>query len=83
MHQRKEVAMGEMIILTHEGDTNIMWDPDSDKSIRNAKKKFNDLLGKGYKAFRMSSKGKKQGSFILDFPPHAAELLLIPPMVGG
>ena len=74
---------GEMKILSSEGDTNIFWDPDSDKSIANAKGKFKKLLGKGYKAFRLDGKGGKQGGPILDFPSHAAELLLIPPMAGG
>ena len=83
MNKQKGGNMGEMRVLSFEGDSNIFWDPDSDKSIANARRKFKDYLGKGFKAFRISGKGKKQGSPILDFPPHAAELLLIPPIAGG
>jgi hypothetical protein len=75
--------MGVMRVLSSEGDSEISWDPDSDKSIANAKAKFKKYLGKGYKAFRLDGKGNKRGRAILDFPPHAAELLFIPPIVGG
>jgi hypothetical protein len=75
--------MGRMAFLSSQGDSEIFWDADSDKSIENAKKKFKKFLGDGYKAFRMDPKGKKRGRQIFDFPPHAGELLLIPPIVGG
>ena len=75
--------MGKMSILSSEGDTEICWDPDSPKSIANAKKRFDDYIGKGFAAFRMSKKGKKKGSKISAFPSDAGELLLIPPIAGG
>jgi hypothetical protein len=76
--------MGEMRFLSHEGDSKaIEWDPQDDKSIEVARKKFNEFLAKGYKAFRMDSKGKKTGWPIKDFPVHAANLMLIPMLAGG
>lgn len=75
--------MGEMRILCSSGDDNIFWDPDDDKSIFNAEKKFNDYLKKGYTAFRMDDDGNKAGKKITVFPPHAARLLFIPRAVGG
>lgn len=75
--------MGEMRIMCSIGDKKVEWDPQDDKSINNARKKFKDYLKKGYKIYRTDSSGKKRGWFVKEFPPHAGILVLIPPLVGG
>ena len=77
--------MGEMRVLCSLGDERITWDPDSDKSIDMAEERFNELLKDGHKAFRIGGDGKKTGTPIKVFPPHAGRILMIPvsKVVGG
>ena len=76
--------MGEMKILSSEGDTKISWNPDKDKEVRIARDKFNEMIKKGFKAFRVDDKGKKDGNRIIhEFLPFAGTILLVPPIVGG
>ena len=75
--------MGELCILCSLGDEKIRWDPDDQKSIDKAEEKFNQLIKKGWKAFRIGGDSKKTGRAIKVFPPYAARVLMIPLVVGG
>lgn len=74
--------MGEMRYLSDKGDTRILWDSDNRDEVKNAEKTFNDLIKKGFKAFRTKKDGSK-GDKITRFDKYAERLILIPAIVGG
>lgn len=75
--------MGIMKVMSDEGDTRISWNPDVDKEVSIAKDKFDELLKKGFSAFRVDDKGKKAARKVHEFLPFAGTLLLIAPLQGG
>ena len=77
------MKQGEMRIMCSSGDDTILWDPQSQKSIDNAKKKFDEYVKKGYKVYRLDEKDKKSGRQLTEFPTFAAKLLFVPKIVGG
>ncbi len=74
--------MGEMAVMGRQGDTKIIWSPDNKPEVEAAKKTFDDLRAKGYLAFAVEADGSK-GKQIFSFEPHAAKIILSPPMRGG
>lgn len=80
---KKEVAiMGEMRILDESGDTKKIWDPDNEDEVKDAKRSFEDLIKKGFRAFLVDKKGEKGGA-MQEFDPNAGKMILIPRMQGG
>ena len=77
------MKQGEMRVMCSSGDDTILWDPQSQKSIDNAKKKFDEYVKKGYKVYRLDGKDKKTGRQLTEFPTFAAKLLFVPKIVGG
>lgn len=71
-----------MKILCQSGDDRIVWDCDNGKEAMEAKKKFAELLGKGYKAYSVDVQGKKNRS-ISEFDVEAEEILMVPPTAKG
>lgn len=78
----EEYEMPEMNIMDLSGHSKIEWDPDDPESVENARKMFDDLLEKGYAAFRVKYVADK-GENVKEFDPEAHELLMVPPMAGG
>lgn len=74
--------MSEMAIMGRQGDTKMTWTPDNKPEVDAARKTFDDLRGKGYLAFSVEADGGK-GKQIFSFEPHAAKIILSPPMRGG
>ena len=77
------MKQGEMRVMCNLGDDTIFWDPQDDKSIENAKIKFDKYLKKGYKCYRLDEKDKKSGRQLTEFPTFAAKVLFVPKIVGG
>lgn len=73
---------GELRILNAKGDTKIIWDTDNDQEVENAESTFDDLVGKGFAAFKVRGRGDK-GEQIREFNADAGKLILVPPMAGG
>lgn len=76
-------------VLTDNGDDRIVWDRSKPAEVRDAFKKFKELLGKGYRAY-VTVAGGKRGHRIDDFDPGLQEVLfkekevtLVPPTVPG
>jgi len=67
-----------MKILCAKGDERLVWDKDNGKEAKEAKKKYEELLGKGFKAYSVDSSGKKSRR-IEEFDVDAEEILMIPP----
>ncbi len=71
-----------MKILTENGDDRLVWDKENGHEAIEAKKKFSELISKGYKAYSVDSKGNKKNR-IHEFDTDAEEVLLIPKTVKG
>jgi len=74
--------MGQLRVMGAEGDTRIMWNPENDAEVANAKRTFDDLKKKGYNAYAVKKKGDK-GEVVTAFDKDAAKLILAPRMAGG
>jgi hypothetical protein len=71
-----------MAIMSMQGDTKVIWDPQKPDEIEVAKETFNKLKKKGYAAFSVSDDGSK-GEQIREFDPKAGRIIMAAPMVGG
>jgi len=75
--------MGEMRILSAEGDTKVIWDHENDDEVEAAEAQFDTLREKGFKCFRVDKKGEKTGGAISRFPKTAGKLIMVPVVRGG
>lgn len=83
-----EVSPGQhhMAVMGQDGDTKIVWDPDKQDEVDNAKATYERLLKKGYLVYSVKTKGKNTGEKnhkISKFDPDEEMLIFIPPIVGG
>lgn len=79
----EEALMGEMRILSSEGDSKIVWDVKKSAEIEAAETQFDMLVGeKNYQAYYVGKTGKKSGK-MKKFDPDAEKMILVPPIVGG
>ena len=78
----KKVLKKTMKILCQSGDDRIVWDCDNGNEAKEAKKKFVELLGKGYKAYSVDLNGNKNRR-IKEFDVEAEEILMVPPTAKG
>lgn len=75
--------MGQLAVMGRQGDTKIIWDPENEDEVANARRTFNELVtDRRFKAFRVRERGAK-GEAIDEFDPAAEKLIIVPPMAGG
>jgi len=74
--------MGEMRVLSVDGDTKTIWDPRKSAEVITAEEQFEKLTDKGYIAYTVNKKGKKS-KIMKKFDPDAEKMILTPPIVGG
>ena len=74
--------MGELRILGRGGDTKVIWDPENDDEIEAAEEQFDNLIDKGFRAFKVKKDGEA-GRATKKFDPSAGRIILMPPIVGG
>jgi hypothetical protein len=78
----KGEKMGKLIYMTPQnGDVQIRWDPKLQDEVSQAAGVFASMRTKGYAAFHVTDSGDTNQ--IKEFDPKAANILLVPPMVGG
>lgn len=77
--------MGQMRIMDKEaGDLKVIWDRKVKPEIEAAKKQFDELLKKGYKAFMVDmDKKAEKGKEIKEFDPDIEMMILAPAPVKG
>lgn len=75
--------MGTLAIIDSTGDTKIDWDANKPFEIEQARKKFNEALKGGGKAFRVNHFGDKTKDEIKEFDPDAEHIVIVKPLVGG
>lgn len=71
-----------MKILSENGDDRIIWDKEKGQEAKEAKIKFQEFLGKGYKAYSVDDQGRKNRR-IEEFDVDAEEILMVPPTARG
>jgi len=74
--------MGVMAIMSHRGDTKLIWNPNNTDEVENARRSFTELRAKGYIAYSVSPDGSK-GEILREFDPNAEKIILAPPLRGG
>ena len=74
--------MGVLQTMDRTGDTKIVWDSDNADEVASARRTFNDLKNKGYRAYSVRKSGKRK-DLITNFDPNAESLIMAPPMAGG
>ena len=74
--------MGELAIISNEGDTKVMWDPQNSDEVEAAEDQFDRLVKKGFTAFAVKKDGEK-GKKITSFDAEAGKIIMVPKMVGG
>lgn len=73
---------GEMKVCDSKGDTRITWNADNRDEVLAAKKVFDDLISKGFKAFKVNKEGKPADPISV-WDPKVEALILVPRVVGG
>jgi len=74
--------MGELAIISKEGDTKVIWDPKNEDEVEAAEDQFDTLIDKGFLAYKVNKNGDK-GTAISKFDPKAGKIILTPPIQGG
>ena len=75
-------AMNEFKVLDPNGHTRTTWDTRSPEEVETARRIFNDLMNRGYRAFRMDG-GAGESAPKSAFNPKDKETLLVPPIRAG
>ncbi len=71
-----------MSIMGREGDVKQIWNKSNSDEVDHARKTFDDLKGKGFRAYRVTGDGGK-GEPMSEFDPNAEKMILCPPMQAG
>lgn len=71
-----------MAVMDSTGDTKIMWNPRDKDEVKVAKASFDTLTGKGFRAFKVNSKGEPADR-IEEFDKNAEKIIMVPQMAGG
>lgn len=74
--------MGEMSILSSNGDDKIEWDANNEHEIEIARKKFSELKEEGYTFYELKTDGS-QGKKVIEFDPKIESIIGIPTMIKG
>lgn len=78
----KDPNIGVFRILSDKGDERLVWDRRSGPEVKDAYKKFGELLKKGYTAYAVDMAGDR-GHKITEFDPALEEIILVPGTVPG
>lgn len=73
--------MGEMATLGRSGHVTTKWDETKPETVGEARVKFEDLMGKGFSAFRTIAEAPPEQ--IRNFDEKAERILMLPQFVGG
>ena len=79
----KDVVEAHPEVNWKRGDTRIIWSRDNQDEVVNARRTFDDLVRKGFLAFRVEGKEGMKGEQIKEFDPNAERLILTPALRGG
>lgn len=75
-------VMNELKVLDPTGHTSTTWDTSRPDEVETARRIFDDLMKRGYRAFRMGG-AAGEGVPVSTFDPQDRETLLVPPIRAG
>lgn len=75
-------AMNEFKVLDPNGHTRTSWDTGNPEEVERARRIFDDLMKRGYRAFRMDG-GAGESVPKSAFDPKDKETLFVPPIRAG
>ena len=75
-------VMNELKVLDPTGHTSTTWDTSRPDEVETARRIFDDLMKRGYRAFRMGG-AAGEGVPTSTFDPQDRETLLVPPIRAG
>lgn len=80
----EDVEAGRHVLcrLDKTGDTRIIWSIDNEDEVANARRTFDEMTKKGFRAYSVTRKGEKDKQ-IREFDPEAEKIILAPALVGG
>ena len=82
-HWPQEEGKIAFAIFGSAGDTKQIWDKNNVDEVANARRTWDDLVGKKkYLAFKVGKDGEKSDQ-IRKFDPDIEGMILVPPMQGG
>jgi hypothetical protein len=72
-------------ILTEDGDKRLTWNRNTLAEIRDAKQKFNELVGEGMVPYKVDPSGNKTPEAMTEFDAGAEEIVFSPiqALAGG
>lgn len=74
-------AMNEFKVLDPNGHTSTSWDPENEEELRRARRAYEALVRRGYRAFGLAQDG--DGRSQQGFDPREKETLFVPPLHAG
>ena len=74
-------AMNEFKVLDPNGHSSTVWDPGDEEEVRRARRAYEALVRRGYRAFGIEKDGG--GRTQERFDPREKETLLVPPLHAG
>lgn len=74
--------MNEFTILDPNGHTTTMWDPGSAEEVQRARRVFEEMRRRGYRAFRVGKDGSP-GLPRHSFDPKDDAMIFVPPIHAG
>lgn len=74
-------AMNEFKVLDPNGHTRTAWDPEDAEQVARARRTYEALMRRGYRAFRIEKGGA--GSTQERFDAREQETLFVPPIHAG
>lgn len=74
--------MNEFTVLDPNGHTTTMWDPQSPAEVERARRVFDEMRRRGYRAFRIGKDGGP-GEPRRSFDPKDDAMLFVPPIHAG
>lgn len=73
---------GTMNVMDKTGHSTTTWDPSVSAEVAVARAAFNELTGRGYRAFRVGVEGER-GQRLESFDPQARQMIMVPQLQGG
>jgi hypothetical protein len=74
--------MNEFTVLDPNGHTTTMWDPQDEKEVERARRIFDEMRRRGYRAFRVGKDGSP-GQPRNTFDARDDAMLFVPPIHAG
>lgn len=69
-----------LTLLTEKGDERLVWDKEDGSEAKEAKQRFTEFIGRGYKAYSVDARGQKKMR-ITEFDVDAQEIIMVPATV--